>query len=157
MDIQEQENYYIKELATEDKFIENTLNRIHKIFDAVIHHEGDPFKSAPVLAEALRLLKDSLHKYFDLQEKHGILQDMVKEYPRTQHFVKSIYNGDNQIILNAENLYKEASSFTDETGPEEMQTLYENFFTFVSHLKDHRNRINQLVMDTYNLDIGSCD
>jgi len=157
MHTQTQEDDYIKQITEQDKTIENTLDRVHKILDAVTNHHGQVQKSAEILKETFPPLHTRLKNYFDLQEHHGILQDLVKEYPRLQPFVDSVYAGDNHILETCNNLCQEISQFTNESSLDDMNHFYDNYKVFMVELRELKNKINNIVLDSCNLDIGGPD
>lgn len=158
MGVQEQQQGdYLQKIIKEDKTINITLERIDKIFDAVTEHHGDVQKAIPVLKESFTSLRNTLELYFDLQEHHGILEDLKKEHPRIQSFVKSIYEGDNKLLKYFDSLHDELSEFIRNSARADWKMFHQDYLGFVKQLHDHKDKINQLIMDTYNLDIGSCD
>ena len=151
------QKHMIEQSSQEEAFIKKSIQKMQQIFDTVARHQTDAPQGGVELQSHLTVLKNRLQHYFKIQERYGILENMIREFPRIASAVKSLYDEHRLILRLVEDMLVRVNQMIEKGDPLDFRNLETEYENIVGKFKKNQSKLYDLVIGTYNLDIGCGD
>ncbi|MBI4230203.1 MAG: hemerythrin domain-containing protein [Planctomycetes bacterium] len=139
-------------IVEEHRIIRRTLDEVHAILNA----EPGAAARERALAGAgavLGYLRDLLGHHFEVEEKHGLLEDLVACEPRLRSAVRELYDEHTDLRERIGAICRLVAPPHAAAGGD-LERLRRDFEAFRLALLEHEEKENDFISEVYNMDIG---
>lgn len=148
--------YFAHVLNSQHRFIRDTIKQLEDLLQHEHYSNAGAQDQLKTIRALILYLGHQLEYHFKTEEEHGIFPDLVQKNPTLQKKVQALFVDHKKLLEEivaigdiTESVYKnEALDF---------EKLHTQFNRFKEHLAHHDEHETHLIMDVYNLDIGSMD
>ena len=104
------------------------------------------------LIARLRATRAHIQEHFSFEEQNGYMDVVWKREPRLERAIDDLAREHAQLRASLDKMIEQAS-----TAAGIDDGLRENIYAWLTHVRQHEERENDLVQDAFELDIGTTD
>lgn len=136
-------------IVAEHEAIEDAVKRIRRSLGKTLGQ-----KELKTVKKLVSTFKDRLTRHFKLEEDYGLIHDLVFDAPRIECSVRCFCREHRRMSKEIRRLCDRFRNMKLSDAASRKKCK-KDFDAFVSKLKDHESRENELILEVHNIDLGA--